>query len=234
MRYKQLLIAAIFLISIVACNNNEDIKTNNTKSYSGHKVTVLEAINGNTYTYLRLNENGNEHWAAISKRETEVGEVLYYNDALEMHNFKSKELDKNFETILFISKVYNKPIPKGGSVSSKVVGGKHKTSKTDVSVKPATGGITIAELFANLKKYKGETVIVKGKVTKFNSMIMNKNWVHIQDGTENNGKYDLTITTNETVSVGDVVAFKGTIELEKDFGAGYFYEVIMESATTLK
>jgi len=46
--------------------------------------------------------------------------------------------------------------------------------------------------------------------------------------------FDLTITTDETVSVGDVVTFKGTIAVAKDFGAGYYYEVIMESATTIK
>jgi hypothetical protein len=33
--------------------------------------------------------------------------------------------------------------------------------------------------------------------------------------------------------VGDIVTFSGTIALDKDFGAGYKYEVIMENATIL-
>ncbi len=59
---------------------------------------------------------------------------------------------------------------------------------------------------------------------------MNKNWVHLQDGTINNGSYDLTVTTLDTVKVGDVVVFEGTITLNKDIGAGYFYDVLMENA----
>ena len=59
---------------------------------------------------------------------------------------------------------------------------------------------------------------------------MDRNWIHIQDGTSDNGNFDLTITTNEEVVVNDVVVFKGKITLNKDFGAGYSYEVIMEEA----
>jgi hypothetical protein len=59
---------------------------------------------------------------------------------------------------------------------------------------------------------------------------MGKNWVHIQDGTQSGQDYDLTITTTENVNVNDEVTFKGKITLDKDFGAGYFYDVIMEEA----
>jgi hypothetical protein len=59
---------------------------------------------------------------------------------------------------------------------------------------------------------------------------MGKNWVHLQDGTSNNGAFDLTITTQALPKVNDEVTFKGTVTLEKDFGAGYYYDVIMEDA----
>jgi hypothetical protein len=36
------------------------------------------------------------------------------------------------------------------------------------------------------------------------------------------------------VNEGDVVTFSGTIHLEKDFGAGYYYPMIMEHAETVK
>ena len=45
------------------------------------------------------------------------------------------------------------------------------------------------------------------------------------------GAYTLTNALGEfqiKVSVGDVIVFEGTITLDKDFGAGYFYEIIME------
>jgi aspartyl/asparaginyl-tRNA synthetase len=59
---------------------------------------------------------------------------------------------------------------------------------------------------------------------------MNRNWVHIQDGTKENDKYDLTVTTLDSTTVGKVVVVEGTVAVNKDFGAGYFYEVIVENA----
>ena len=57
---------------------------------------------------------------------------------------------------------------------------------------------------------------------------MNKNWVHVQDGSGDDKVYDLTVTTLEKVNVGDIVNFSGKIVLKKDFGMGYFFEVLME------
>ena len=59
---------------------------------------------------------------------------------------------------------------------------------------------------------------------------MGKNWVHLQDGTGEPGNDDLLVTTQEEVAVGDVVVFEGTIVLNKDFGSGYSYEILMEEA----
>jgi len=59
---------------------------------------------------------------------------------------------------------------------------------------------------------------------------MGRNWVHLQDGTSGSGNYDLTITTQDEVSLGEVVTFEGMIVLNKDFGAGYAYDVLMEEA----
>jgi len=58
---------------------------------------------------------------------------------------------------------------------------------------------------------------------------MGKNWVHLQDGTADGNSFDLTITTQETVIVGETVTMEGIVVLNKDFGAGYAYEVIIES-----
>ena len=58
--------------------------------------------------------------------------------------------------------------------------------------------------------------------------------VHLQDGTSDAGVYDLTITTQDEVKVGRIATFTGTITLDKDFGAGYSYEIIMEDAKQVK
>ena len=108
--------------------------------------------------------------------------------------------------------------------------GAQVTEKTTVKVDKAPGGITIGELFAKKDTYAGKTVKVKGKVIKVNPSIMKRNWLHIQDGTSSGEKYDLTVTTEGEFNVGDVVILEGKITLNKDFGFGYFYDVLMEDA----
>ena len=100
--------------------------------------------------------------------------------------------------------------------------------KMNVSVEPCNGCVTISKLIANKKMYSGKNVKVTGKVTKFNPQIMGKNWIHIQDGSEFQGVFDLTITSDQQVSLGDTVTFEGNIVLDKDLGSGYFYSVLME------
>ncbi len=74
-------------------------------------------------------------------------------------------------------------------------------------------------------------MLVRGKVVKFNAGILGHNWIHLQDGSGGNGTNDLTITTDATVKVGDVVTMRGTVALNRDFGAGYNYPLILENAT---
>jgi hypothetical protein len=64
---------------------------------------------------------------------------------------------------------------------------------------------------------------------------MGKNWVHLRDGSGTAGKdNDITVTTGDRVAVGDVVTAKGTVRVDKDFGAGYAYPVIVEDAKLSK
>jgi hypothetical protein len=102
------------------------------------------------------------------------------------------------------------------------------TKKMDLAIEPCEGCITISNLLANKKSFAGKVIKIKGKVTKYNPEIMGKNWVHIQDGTEFEGAFDLAVTTNRKITDDDVITFEGKIVLDKDFGYGYFYTVLME------
>ena len=92
---------------------------------------------------------------------------------------------------------------------------------------------TIAELFAGKSELSGKQVSVRGKVVKYNEQIMGKNWIHLQDGTGDAGSNDLTITTASAAKVGDTVLITGKIVLDKDFGYGYKYELIIEDGTVV-
>ena len=106
--------------------------------------------------------------------------------------------------------------------------------KKEIKMNHAKDDITIAALLENKKTYAGKMVLIKGEVTKFNPGIMKKNWIHLQDGSDFNGKFDLTVTTDQEVKIGETIIVEGIIALDKDFGSGYFYEVIMEDAKLKK
>ena len=48
------------------------------------------------------------------------------------------------------------------------------------------------------------------------------------------GAFDITITTRSEVQINDIVTLEGKVTLNKDFGAGYIYDVIIENATLIK
>jgi hypothetical protein len=108
----------------------------------------------------------------------------------------------------------------------------------DVKVPKATGADarTVAEVHAQKAALKEKPVTIRGKVVKFNPGIMGKNWVHLQDGSGNADKADndITVTTQDMTSVGETVVIKGTVRVDKDFGAGYAYPGIVEDAKLSK
>jgi hypothetical protein len=116
------------------------------------------------------------------------------------------------------------------SMDGKTHVGQVSAEKMNVTVEPCDGCTTIAKLLENKKSLAGTIIRVKGKITKYNPSIMGKNWVHIQDGTEFDGGFDLIITTLEQLTVGSTVTFEGKIVLDKDFGYGYAYSIMMEEA----
>jgi len=195
----------------------------------GHNVIVEEVLNTDRYSYLNVTENGEKFWIAIPRMEVEIGDTYHYTDGLLKQNFESKEFNRVFETIYLVSDIHSHSGDSGTPVSQSA-GDQGSSSGGSVNVTPAEGSIQLSELFSDREKYKDKTVQVTGKCVKVNSMIMGRNWVHIQDGSGDG--LDLTITTTENVQLNDVVSFEGVITLNKDFGAGYQYDIIMENAIT--
>ena len=235
---KKLILFSCLLLVIFSCKNK-----NGAVPINFHEITAKQSVNTSEYTYVLVSESGKEQWLAIPRTEIEVGATYYYQGGMNMENFQSKELGKTFESVVFLEGLSKDkdnlatqpPAPMMGPKSDE----KHKNinsvvQKSDVKVEKAQGGISIAELFAQKDQYNGKVVKISGQVTKFSPDIMKKNWIHIQDGTDSNGKFDLTVTTSSTATVGDKITFEGKIAIDKDFGYGYFYDVLMEDALKVK
>lgn len=194
-----------------------------------HNVEVIEVIQASSYTYMKVKEGSKEYWIATVKEDMAVGSKYSFGDALQMDNFTSKELNRTFPVIYFISENGESSEIEQNIMAAPVTMGKPKVEPlTDVVISQNAGGVSISELYRNRNSYSDKKVKVKGKVVKVNMEVMDRNWVHIQDGTSDSGNFDLTVTTLESAKVGDILEFEGTIAINKDFGAGYVYDLIME------
>ena len=93
--------------------------------------------------------------------------------------------------------------------------------------------ISIGDLYKQRTELKGKLVKLQGKVVKVNNQIMQRNFIHLQDGTgsPDDGSNDITITSQDTAQIGDQVTVTGTLVLDHDFGAGYKYPMLVEKAT---
>lgn len=200
-----------------------------------HHVDILEVLQATSYTYLKVDENGNEYWIAVTKEEYNKGDNLYHLSGLEMQNFESKDLGRTFDVIYFVQEVSDQPI---GATQEMVQGQteaqKPKLEKIEIEVETPEGGITIGDLYANMSDYEGKTIIVRGEVTKVNLAILDRNWVHLQDGSGDEAHFDLTITTLSSPKAGDVVTYRGKVALNRDFGMGYSYELLLEDAEVVE
>jgi len=233
---KNLIIAGVILI-LTGCSSNP------TNEFTTVKVKEVEQVG--SYTYLLVKAKGPEYWLAVPSMEASSGETYHYQGGMLMTDFYSKELDKTFEKVLFLEALFagnpssmyepkETNIPQDSNQPQERMHENMVTiEKSDVKMETVEGTVTISELFSNPGAYEGKTIRVNGEVTKYNAAIMERNWVHIQDGTEFEGKFDLTATSIEPFEVGRTVILEGTLALNKDFGYGYIYEILLEKATAV-
>jgi hypothetical protein len=204
-----------------------------------HKVVVNEVLPAAKYVYLNVSEGGKQFWIATGKKEIKVGEAYYYKNGLLKTNFESKEHNRVFETVYLVTNLVAERHGNniGDLKMSSTNTNKTKSTKTNAQLQTNTivqqkGSIKIAELLKDPKKYEGKTIQLTGVCTKVNAGIMDRNWIHIKDGSKDD--YDLVITSDTFVPEGKTFTMKAVVTLNKDFGAGYVYELILENGVLVK
>jgi hypothetical protein len=205
--------------------------------------TVIETMNAAGYTYVYVDNGTEKIWAAAPEFAVKVGDEVLVPEGMAMHNYHSQTLNRDFEVVYFVESVLNASNPSMGTASSPAnmqmpeghppIGRNTAPPTVDLSaVQKAEGGMTIGEIYAGKSDLSGKNVTLRGKVVKFSPQIMGTNWIHLQDGSgdQTAGTNDLTVTSGVQVSVGDTVIASGPLTLDKDFGYGYKYNLIMENA----
>jgi hypothetical protein len=201
--------------------------------------TVVQTMDSGGYTYLLIESGGDRRWAAINAAPVKVGEKVTLKPGATMVNFSSKALNRTFDRIVFSNGIEQQSVDAKKGDSAKKSGGSAGAAApySKISVEKADGpnGYRIADLYAN-RKLNGKKVTVRGKVIKVSSGIMDRNWIHLQDGSGSPRKknHNLVVTSADLPDVGDIVTITGTLVRNKDFGSGYRYDAIVEKAKVVK
>lgn len=209
-----------------------------------HTVRVNEILPTKKYVYMNVTEGGKDFWIAAAKQDIAIGATYFYRGGLLKTNFESKEHNRMFDTIYLITNIVKQDHGNNtGNLKADFTDNLEATNESNTSQKQTIpthtetivahkGSIKIAELVANPKSFEGKTVQITGKVVKVNPNIMNRNWLHLQDGSKND--FDLVVTTNTFVPEGQAITIKAKVSLDRDFGAGYRYDLILEEGVLIE
>lgn len=230
--------------------NEQSEKAQAPKDIYYGKVLEIKGVRG--YKYLKVDENGTQRWVAIANAPVAIGDTIGYDKKTIMHDFESKSLGQKFEEIIFASEVYlpqktDKPksmkemleLDTQNTQAKDPHKGMDRGISAEEDEKPAKPFVkketyTIEEVHMWRKNLEGQTISLEATVFKVSHQIMKLDWVHLGDGTGNEKKLtdDLVCTTASTnVKSGDKVIAKGKVVVNKDFGYGYFYKVLIQDAS---
>jgi len=204
-----------------------------------HQVIAEEVLNGSRYVFVKVREGMKSRWISTRSREVVPGQTYYYRGGLLKTNFESQEFQRNFDTIYLISSLVdanhaqnaNRTGPAISEAAPSTTQKENISTHGEPTVAPE-GTISIAELVNNAGKYEGQTVQIHGTCVKVNPNIMQRNWIHVKDGTMDD--YDLVITTVQYLPEGTEFSMSATVTLKKDFGAGYYYDLILENGVLVQ
>ncbi len=243
------LVASLAVLTLSACSKEEAPKVEAPAAQAqapaakaaGITGSVVETMNSAGYTYVQVDDGQQKVWAAAPEFSVAVGDNVIVPDGMPMNNYHSKSLDRNFDVVYFVDSILNPNAPAAAAAATDALPEGHPNTQaaaapaTDVDlsgIAKAVGGKTVAEINAEKANLSGQEISLRGKVVKFNAQIMGKNWLHIQDGSGDatEGSNDITVTTDAAAKVGDTVLLNGKVTLDKDFGYGYKYALIIEDA----
>ncbi|MFK5959138.1 MAG: GW dipeptide domain-containing protein [Lutibacter sp.] len=260
-KIRNIALIIILIVNLVGCNNGPKIiestnKTPQSEKNSGifsdensttidtfktdlHTVEVNEILETSKYLYMNVTENGEKFWIATRLMDITIGETYYYKGGLLKTNYESKDFNRVFKKIYLISGslVAANHSSSSNTTSSKLLTKKKTTKATKAPIKTIAtkievkGSMKIAELVKNAKKLEGKIVQISGVCVKSNANIMNRNWIHLKDGSKDD--FDLVVTTDTFIPEDAIITLKATVTLNKDFGAGYKYDLILENGTII-
>ena len=200
--------------------------------WSEHRVEILEVVPTAKYAYIRVKEDSENYWVASSPGNFVTGKEYVFNEAVVKYDFKSPSLDRVFDSIYLVTKIvplarkdelkrlrFN-PHAKSGDENEET----SQKQNSEIQIQQ----LTLTELLNDPQRFEGELIEISGLCTKVNTNIMDRNWIHLK--ADEDAAEELVATSKEAPAVGETIVLHAIVRLNKDFGAGYVYPILLEEA----
>jgi hypothetical protein len=190
---------------------------------------IQEIAKAGAYTYLRLDVGGEEIWAAGPLPDgLEVGSVVIAPAGTEMTDFESRALGRSFSRLFLIAWARQLAAPGNGDPPPNKTSASALASRVPMKrIDAPRHGLSIKEICDRRTELDGTKVKLRAVVVKVSRGIEGKNWAHLQDGTGNEDHYDLVITTDKDLEVGEFVEVEGVLSVDARTDVGYRYSVLL-------
>lgn len=247
---KQVLIiifTLLFAVSMVSAEEENQTEKKETESLIG---TVKKVEEAGKYIYLNIDEDGKDIWLVTMpdffKEKVAEGDKLEYLGGDIIKGFKSKSLDRTFDSIVFVTKIrsLNEVSSEVEEAEESIPQNKHRkqipamekkvSAPAKGEIEKAEGGMSIEEIFSERDRFRGKEVILRGRVMKIISNILGMTWVTLQDGTGMAPDNKIIAVTMESVNLGDVLTARGILQTNVNIGSGYQYEVLIDEVKFTK
>lgn len=226
--FSSLIITSALSYQAIAADTENSAMDKNAAHHTGVYIgELMKTFNSGGYTYVQLKTDQGSVWAAGPITKIKKSDKVSFISKAAMIDFYSKTLDRKFKKIYFVDAF----IVNGIKIGTMPIDPHKKINKPQAaalkSFTKVKNGEDIAEILNNKDKLAGKTVKVRGQVSKYTANVMGKNWLHIRDKSSDQ---DITVTTGTEAKLGDIVVVKGKLILDKDYGYGYTYKVLIEDA----
>ena len=210
------LIVIVLLVLPFGCGGSSGTEPPREGWANAAPTVVARVVSRGDTQLLEVRQGALKAWVEVPHVGAEVGDYVLLGQGTARRDVAIPELGERAREVVDIAHV-------------RVVD--EETARRSVVSRAPREAVPIGTVYAELEARADDEVVVYGTVVKASSAI-GWRWVHLRDGTgdESAGTHDLTVQTNQAVTVGQRLGFRGMLRRDVDLGFGYHYAALVEDA----
>ncbi len=202
-------------------------------------VTVDQAIETPSYTYLEVHDSTKKGWVVAPALSVPAGAEITVEHYVRMLDFDALEISKRFDEVLVAARVNGVGVmlkETGEEAAVDPVLPASGVTMAEVSirlVKITKGEHMLSEVIARADELAGKRIKIRGQVLRVVPRIRDRNWVWLRDGSGEQRRASLPVVIDRPVDPGQVLLLEGRVAVNRKFLIGGLHPVLLEDAVVL-